>query len=395
MEQAAQVDEFVQSPGRFLSECGGLATALCSPALPAASRASKVERPPARPSNTKRWQGHRTPKENVRDPEKGAILIVVLWVLLALSLLALSFSASVRTEVNAARNTVDQKQSYYMARAGVEYAVYKIMEAQSAFNQAQQALQGQMGQQQVPEVFMGSVRLNLADGGADVEVIDESGKLNLNLAQAHLIYNLLIVIGVDPADADVITDSIEDWRDQDDLYRPNGAESDYYQKLQKPYFAKNGLFDVPEELLLVRGVSPEIYYGKKGLSETGERIEYYGLQKYFTTFSTFNRININSAPLAVLASIPGLDYDVAQQIVAMRQQQPLTGINEVMGNIPGIPTEVGNYLSMMRSQVYTIVSSGSLSHSEVIGRVRAVVRVGGPGPKPYTVLYWNESNMEM
>ncbi len=332
----------------------------------------------------------------IANSEEGAILIVVLWVLLALSLLALSFSASVRTEVNAARNTVDQKQAYYMARAGVEYAVYKILEAQSAFNQSQMALQGQLGQQQqVPDVFAGSVRLDLADGGADVEVIDESGKLNLNLAQAHLIYNLLIVIGVDPADADVITDSIEDWRDQDDLYRPNGAESDYYQGLAKPYFAKNGLFDVPEELLLVRGVTPEIYYGKKGLSQTGERIEYYGLQKYFTTFSNFNRININSAPLAVLASIPGLDYDVAQEIVAMRQQAPLTRINEVMERVPGIPTEVGNYLSMMRSQIYTIVSSGSLNHSEVIGRVRAVIRVGGVGPKPYTVVYWNESNMEM
>jgi len=339
----------------------------------------------------------REPRCNRRasaESQKGAILIVVLWVLIALSLLALSFSASVRTEVNAARNTVDQKQSYYMARAGIEYAVYRILETQNAFNQAQQALQGQVGQQ-VPEVLTGMVRLDLADGGADVEVIDESGKLNLNLAQPHLIYNLLIMVGVSPADADVITDSIEDWRDQDDLYRPNGAESDYYQRLQQPYFAKNGLFDVPEELLLVRGVTPEIYYGKKGLSQTGERIEYYGLQKYFTTFSTFNRININSAPLPVLASIPGLDYGVAQQIVEMRQQGPLTGINEVMERVPGIPTEAGNYLSMMRSQFYTIVSSGALTRSEVVCRIRAVIRMGGNGPKPYTVLYWNESNMEM
>jgi len=331
----------------------------------------------------------------MKENQRGTVLIMVLWILLALSLLALSFSASVRTEVNAARNTVDQKQSYYMARAGIEYAVYKILEAQSAFNESQQAMQGQVGRPEVPEVFTGSLRLDLADGGANVEVIDESGKLNLNLAQAHMIYNLLIVIGVNPDDAEVITDSIEDWRDQDDLYRPNGAESDWYQRLENPYFAKNGLFDVPEELLLVRGVTPEIYYGKKGLSEAGERVEYYGLQKYFTTFSSFNRININSAPLAVLASIPGLDYDVAQEIVAMRQEAPLEGINDVMERIPGIPTEVGNYLSMMRSQVYTIVSSGSLKHSEVIGRVRAVIRVGGSGPKPYIVLYWNESNMEM
>ncbi|HXK59103.1 MAG TPA: general secretion pathway protein GspK [Acidobacteriota bacterium] len=328
------------------------------------------------------------------DDQKGAVLIVVLWVLIALSLLALSFSASVRTEVNAARNTVDQKQAYYRARAGVDYAVYRILEAQSAFSQAQQALQGEIGQQ-VPDVLTGFLRLDLADGGADIEVIDESGKLNLNLAPAHLIYNLLIIIGVDPVDADVITDSIEDWRDQDDFYRPNGAESDYYQSLERPYFAKNGLFDVPEELLLVRGVTPEIYYGRKGLTESGERVEYYGLQKYFTTFSTISRININSAPLPVLAAIPGLDYDVAQAIVAMRQEAPLMGIEDVMGRIPGIPTEVANYLSMMQSQVYTIISTGSLNHSEVICQIRAVIRVGGMGPKPYLVLYWNESNLEM
>ncbi len=66
-------------------------------------------------------------------PQTGAVLIVVLWMLVAFSMLALSFSASVRTEVNAARNTIDQKQSYYMSRAGIEYAVYKILEAQSAF----------------------------------------------------------------------------------------------------------------------------------------------------------------------------------------------------------------------------------------------------------------------
>ncbi len=49
----------------FLSECGGLDTALCSPALPAAFALSILVRPPSRPANTKRCQGHRTPKESV------------------------------------------------------------------------------------------------------------------------------------------------------------------------------------------------------------------------------------------------------------------------------------------------------------------------------------------
>ena len=184
------------------------------------------------------------------------MLVVVLWVLVAFSMLALSFSAAVRTEVNAARNTVEQKRSYYFARAGVEYAIYKVLESQSAFFQSQQRLEGQIGQG--PPAPLNYVNLELADGGADVEIIDETGKINLNLAPPHLIYNLLIMVGAQPDEADTITDSIEDWRDPDDLYRPNGAELDYYQSLDPPYFPKNGPFDVPEELLLVKGVSPEV-----------------------------------------------------------------------------------------------------------------------------------------
>jgi general secretion pathway protein K len=327
-----------------------------------------------------------------RDP--GTVVVVVLWVLVAFSLLALSFSASVRTEIGAAQNTVDQKRSYYLARAGIEYSIYKILESQSAFFQArQQADQGQLGLQ-APEI-LNFVRLDLADGAANVQIIDETGKINLNLAPAHLIYNLLIMVGVDGPDADMITDSIEDWRDRDDFRRPNGAESDYYQSLNPPYLAKNGPFDVPEELLLVRGVTPEIYYGKKGLTDSGQRVEYYGLQNYLTTFSSIARININAAPPAVLAAIPGLDYDIANEIVAMRQQEPLLDIGQVMEKIPGIPTEVANYLSTMRSQVYTVISSGQLNNSEVVSRIRAVIRVQNAGPRLYTVLYWNESNLEM
>ena len=63
--------------------------------------------------------------------ERGAVLLVVLWVVLAMSLLAVSFSATIRTEVDAARYLVEQKQAYYMARAGMEYAVYEILRTQS------------------------------------------------------------------------------------------------------------------------------------------------------------------------------------------------------------------------------------------------------------------------
>lgn len=324
--------------------------------------------------------------------QRGAVLVVVLWVIIALSLLALSFSAAIRTEVNAARNVIDQKECYYAARAGIEYAIFRILEAQQIFSTPQS---GETLGPLFPEVLTGSVSLELGRSRAEVEIIDETGKINLNLAPAHMIFNLLITVGVDPRQADVITDSIEDWRDPDDFYRPNGAESDYYESLEEPYLAKNAPFDLPEELLLVRGVTPEIFYGRKGTTDSGEPVEYYGLQKYFTTFSSMNRINVNSAPLLVLASLPGLDYDTALEIDALRKAAPISDASEIARRIPGLPTDTLTYLSTLRTNVYTLNSLGRVEGSEVVSRIRSVIRVDGTGRKGYAVLYWNESNVEL
>jgi general secretion pathway protein K len=328
----------------------------------------------------------------VKKRQRGAILVVVLWVVMAISLLALSFSASIRTEVDAARNIVEQKQSYYMARAGIEYAVYEILETQSAFFQAQQSL-AESGA--VPDVLKGMVSLELSDGRADVRIIDETGKINVNVAPPHLVFNLLIMVGVPSAEADIITDSISDWIDPDDMIREFGAEADYYLSLETPYQVKNGFFDIPEELLLVQGITPEIYYGRKSSTESGDLIELYGLQNYVTTFSTVNRININSAPVPVLASIPGLDYSTALMIEQARQESPLMDVGQVGQMIPGLSGEVMGFLAVLRSNIYTIDSVGQVRDSKVVSRIRSVIRVDGFGSKGYAVLYWNEANTEL
>ena len=326
------------------------------------------------------------------DGERGAVLILVLWVLLALGLLALTFGAAIRTEIDATRTLVDQKRAHYLARAGIDYAVYRILESQMAFAKSRQRME--LGPGSVPEVMTGFVSLRLGTDFADVEVVDETGKINLNTAPSHLIYNLLITVGMEPGDADFLTDSIEDWRDPDEFRRPNGAESDYYLSLPQPYFAKNGPFDVTEELLLVRGMTPEIYYGRKGLTRDGRRVDYFGLGKYLTVFSTTNRINVNSAPVPVLAAIPGLTYETALLIDEVRRQFPLGDVNTALREIPGLPTDTASYLSILRSNVYNLISTGRLARSEAVARINAVIRIG-VGIKQYAVLYWNEADTEL
>jgi len=330
--------------------------------------------------------------------EKGAVLLLVLWLIVAMSLLGLSFSRSIRVEVTAARNVVDQKVGYYLARAGIEYAVFRILQTQSAFSLTRQR-QEQGLDQEVPDVLAGETSIQLPNGSADVEVIEETGKINLNAplgeTYSNMIYNLLIMVGMDPVEADSITDSIIDWRDEDDFTSPNGAESDYYQGLEKPYLAKNGFFDVSDELLLVQGITPEIYYGRKGTTEDGQRIEYFGLQKYFTTFIRTNTINVNSAPLPVLASLPYLDADMATQIYNLREEMYIQDPSELLARIPGLPTDVAAVLARTTpNNVYTLISTGRPDGSNVVTRIRCVVQLG-IGPKGYTTLYWNESNTEI
>ena len=330
---------------------------------------------------------------DVRNDQRGAVLIVVLWVILAVSLLALSFSASIRTEVDAARNVVEQKQAYYLARAGIEYAVYEILRTQSAFYRSQTG-QG-LGLDTIPPALRGFLSLKLTGGSAEIRLIDESGKININAAPDHMIFNLLLMIGVEPEQADVITDSIIDWLDPDDLVRPCGAESEYYLSLDEPYPAKNGFFDVPEELLLVRGVTPEIYYGRKGMSETGDPVEFYGLQNHVTTFGGGTQINLNSASVPVLGAVPGLDFSAATLIAEMRGEAPFLNPNELTDLFPGLSTDTLSYLGIGSSNVFTIRSYGRLEGSRVTSQIRSVIQIGARSAKGYSVLYWNESNTEL
>jgi hypothetical protein len=58
-----------------------------------------------------------------------------------------------------------------------------------------------------------------------------------------------------------VADAILDWMDPDDEPREFGCEVEYYSGLEPPYGAKNGPLDTIEELLLVRGVTPQLLFG--------------------------------------------------------------------------------------------------------------------------------------
>jgi general secretion pathway protein K len=191
----------------------------------------------------------------------------------------------------------------------------------------------------------------IGDGTVSLKIVDLERKVNINTASPAVLQQALNLMGVSPDEMSIITDSILDWIDTDDASHLSGAESDYYQRLTPPYYAKNAPIDDLSELLLVRGISehPEIYWGgsapnrppavfqhKLGFGHSpGQAPDYpFGLKDVFTPVST-GRINVNTADANVLQMIPGVDATLAQNIIKVRNgpdgagDTPFTRVNQL------------------------------------------------------------------
>jgi DNA uptake protein ComE-like DNA-binding protein len=140
-----------------------------------------------------------------------------------------------------------------------------------------------------------------------------------------------------------IANSILDWIDPDDEPRTNGAESDYYESLSPPYQAKNGPLDSLEELLLVKGVTPQLLLGndrnRNGVLEPDEDDGTGTLDRgwlaYLTVYSREQnvdsqgnpRINVNDPDLNTLYQnlTTAVGQDLANYILAYRTYGPASG----------------------------------------------------------------------
>ncbi len=266
-------------------------------------------------------------------------LIVVMIAVAVFSALAAALAFSMKVETKLARNAEDEQQLLWLGRSGVEYARWILAEEASLAGQPYDALNqiwaGGTGGPSETNSPLAGVSLDnfpVGDGTVSLKIIDLERYANINTANTAELQQALTVMGVDADDISVVSDSIQDWRSPPGAPRVAGAESDYYQSLPDPYYAKNAPIDDLSELLLVRGVTPDMYYGggssnslaqpqrpKLGLgTRPGEVPNYpFGLKDVFTAVSS-GRININTADANVLQLIPGVDANIAAAIIQQR-----------------------------------------------------------------------------
>jgi len=355
-----------------------------------------------------------TARRRFRRGERGVILVLVLWVFMTLGVLALDFSSYMRDDAMATLNLSDEARGYYMALAGMNAALFEHVKLRE--NQVP-------GGVPVPPVDPDEKGEDHdGDGKADDEVkfpadgvwhtdefaggkfavrlAGEDGKIPLNVeltGDEGTMYRELIkfvvtnlvrggnqTTGVDKdteKQIEEITDSIIDWRDCDDEAGVNGAETDYYMGLARPHRAKNGFFDSPEELLQIRGVTPDIFYGN-GDSP--------GLGEIFTPYPRGKELLINAGqitPQVVRALIPQMTLDDAQDFIAGRGQDP-EGITtflqqQLETSIPGIGTRI----RIAEPEIIRIEARADMSQPRNQASVAAIVQMGGENDLPI-VLSW-------
>ncbi len=204
----------------------------------------------------------------------GAALILVLWAIAVLSLVAGGLSFAIRQDLAIANIERDRIVAHCLARAGVEQAIASVVDDAASFDASDSLIDtwcdDPLAMQQI-ELTGGSFSV-IADGHEPTSTpwygaSDESAKLNINVATREQLLKL-------PDMTEPIAAAIIDWRDRDEEAEPDGIERGHYASLAHPYEIRNGAFRTVRELLLVRGVTPELFYGEdrnvNGLLETNE-----------------------------------------------------------------------------------------------------------------------------
>ena len=317
--------------------------------------------------------------------QRGTALLAVLWLSAALSAIAFTVASTVRAETECTATDVDALRAGYLATGAIDRALLYIQWGSNYRNA-----------DGTPKYFEGPMpllRFLFPTGAANVELIPETAKLNVNLATPQELTNLLLFLGVEPAQAQAITAAILDWRSPTD----GGAFSQFdqhYLSMVPSFQARHASIHEIEELLLVQGVTPDLFYGSYTRTEDGQLVRHPALRDCLSVFGTKGALDVNTAEPAVMRAI-GITPDAIAAIVNRRNLAPikqadlaalLTAAGPASGRLAIEPSQ----LVTLRATATLRLANGQLS--DVRRTVSAMVKFLGPGfDEPYHVMRWYDN----
>ena len=290
------------------------------------------------------------------NKQRGMALILVLWVTMLLTVLAGSFVLLARGESLQARQLFESTRAQLAAEAGIAIAVAQVRELDEKTRW--------IADGRPYETTFENAKLT-------VEVIDESGKIDINLADQLTLVNLLKSIGFNDRDAESRAAVIIDWRDPDNLLTINGAEDDAYESEGYAYGAKDAPFDMVEELQQLIGFNYDTFLK---------------LEPAITVYSSRSGINAAFAPEAALMALPGMTPDIASQFIQQRQQEQVPG--SALPALPdgSVPVAQGGGLT------YSVESRAVLANG-ASALAAVTLRMGNNSlNRPYRVVRWRDGS---
>jgi general secretion pathway protein K len=285
----------------------------------------------------------------------GSILVGLLWCLALLSVIVIGVLHTARMDLLVQKNYGDRIQAHYLALAGIEKARALLYRDAHDRSRNRKNHTGDLydDEQQFRNVALGRGVLSVIHrgrpdegGGIIFGVSDEESRLNVNTATADELAKLQNMT------PDVAT-AIVNWRGGDNTTM--AAEAQYYGELKPPYQPRLGPYQTVRELLMVRGVAPDLLLGRdvhqNGMLAMGEKnfafpgsveSEDLGWAGIFTVDSSVqnlnaageDRVNIQNADESSLTAIHGITPPIARAIVAYRGQHRFQSIADLLDVTP-------------------------------------------------------------
>jgi len=298
--------------------------------------------------------------QRVKINRKGFVLVIVLSMVVLLGVLLLGFNYTSRAHLHSIERLQKSMWALNCARAGLNIAISVIRDMSDIHMN-----------KMLPNLCSGGESFDVCGKDCSLEIIEESGKLNVNLLKnkngklnrtgINQVLRLIDLLNQECADYSYISynlvPSIIDWTDGDDEVthldfvksENSGAESAYYEQLSPSYKCRNNPFDTIEELQFVRAMTPEIFES---------------MRDYLTVYGD-GRININSASKRVIQCLSEkMDAALAQIIVDRRKIKPFGSIAELR-DVPGMTDGIYNTIKQIvtvspAERYYNVTSQGNV-----------------------------------
>jgi general secretion pathway protein K len=211
--------------------------------------------------------------------------------------------------------------------------------------------------------------LSLGDARAWPRVYDAGARIQINRVTENDLRRFLAALPLDAGTADRLAQRILDWRDPDQFRRARGAEREDYLRAGAKRLPADADFGSVDELRDVDGMTPELFAR---------------VAPYVTVLGT-GQINVNTAPRAVLLSLPGVgDESVAAIVRAQQARRPIRSMEELTAQLSsGARSSLVEAMSELQQRVtfesreVVVEADGWLDGSPAHVRAEALLARGG------------------